>query len=95
MLTIEQLFNAVWQVEKLYWTLARFLTLIVLLTVGPVLLVLTGISASGYQLSLLLLADAEIVGLVPLELNHLYKLCLLTLFSSLFTRVPNAVVRPH
>ena len=65
-----------------------------LLTVGPVL-VSAGISASGHQLSLLLFANADIIGLAPSALNHLPTLRLLILFSSFFASVPNAVVRPR
>ena len=94
LLTIEQPLNAIWRVEKLLSTLARLLSLIVLLTIGPVL-VLTGVSASGYQLSLLLLANADIIGPAPLASNHLPTLCLLILFSGLLAIVSNAVARPH
>ena len=94
LLTIERHFNAIWQVEKPKWTVARLLSLIVLLTVGPAL-VLTGISASAYLLSLPLLAKVDIIGLAPLALNHLPTLCLLILFSSLFAFAPNALVRPR
>ncbi len=94
LLTIEQPLNAIWRVEKPLSTLARLLSLIVLLTIGPVL-VLTGVSASGFQLSLLLLADADIIGLAPLASNHLPTLCLLILFSSLLAIVSNAVARSH
>ena len=94
LLAIERHFNAIWQVEKPKWTVARLLSLIVLLTVGPAL-VLTGISASAYLLSLPLLAKVDVIGLAPMALNHLPTLCLLILFSSLFAFVPNAVVRPR
>ena len=91
LLTIERHFNAIWQVDKPKWTLARVLLLIVLLTIGPAL-VLTGISVSTYLLSLPLLATVDIIGIAPLALNHLPTLCLFVVFSCLFAFVPNAVV---
>lgn len=91
LLTIERHFNAIWQVEKPKWTLARVLLLALLLTIGPAL-VLTGISVSTYLLSLPLLATVDIIGIAPLALNHLPTLCLFAVFSCLFAFVPNAVV---
>jgi membrane protein len=91
LLSIERHFNAIWQVDKPKWTLARVLLLIVLLTIGPAL-VLTGISVSTYLLSLPLLATVDIIGIAPLALNHLPTLCLFVVFSCLFAFVPNAVV---
>ena len=91
LLTIERHFNAIWQVEKPKWTLARVLLLALLLTIGPAL-VLTGISVSTYLLSLPLLATVDIIGIAPLALNHLPTLCLFVVFSCLFAFVPNAVV---
>ena len=94
LLTIERHFNTIWQVEKPKWAIARLLSLIVLLTVGPTL-VLTGISASSYLMSLPLLAKVDVIGLAPMALNHLPTLCLFTLLSSLFDFVPKAVVLPR
>ncbi len=91
LLTIERHFNAIWQVDKPKWTLARVLLLIVLLTIGPAL-VLTGISVSTYLLSLPLLATVDIIGIAPLALNHLPTLCLFVVFSCLFAFVPKAAV---
>ena len=91
LLSIERHFNAIWQVDKPKWTLARVLLLIVLLTIGPAL-VLTGISVSTYLLSLPLLATVDIIGIAPLALNHLPTLCLFVVFSCLFAFVPNAAV---
>ena len=91
LLSIERHFNAIWQVDKPKWTLARVLLLIVLLTIGPAL-VLTGISVPTYLLSLPLLATVDIIGIAPLALNHLPTLCLFLVFSCLLAFVPNAAV---